>query len=373
MTSTEQKYIPILDLSPEIDELWDDLNAAIQRVMRSGHFIMGPDVVAFEQEAAEYLGVKHAVGLNSGTDALIIGLRALGIGAGDEVITTPFTFFATAESISTVGATPVFADIDPDTYNIDPEQIRATITPRTKAIMPVHLYGNPCAMDEIMAIAEEHKLLVIEDCAQSFGARYKGRQTGTIGHVGAYSFFPSKNLGAFGDGGMLVTNDDQVADMARMLRAHGSRKKYHNEMIGYNSRLDTLQAAILRVKLPHLDKWNEGRRRVAAIYNELLNDVPGVVTPVLSEGHVFHQYTVRFLTADRDEVQRKLEAEGIGTMVYYPIPQDQLPIYTGQYEPCPLSGAAAKQVLSLPVSPALRKQAQDVIVRALRRAVQSSS
>ncbi|GBF06709.1 glutamine--scyllo-inositol transaminase [Deinococcus aerius] len=362
MTSTDITRIPILDLSPEIDELWDELNAAIQRVMRSGHFIMGPDVLAFEQEAAAYLGVKHAVGVNSGTDALIIGLRALGIGPGDEVITTPFTFFATAESISSVGATPVFADIDPRTYNIDPARIREQITPRTRAIMPVHLYGNPCAMDEIMAIAEEHGLLVIEDCAQSFGARYKGKQTGTIGHVGAYSFFPSKNLGAFGDGGLLVTNDDRVAELARMLRAHGSRKKYHNEMLGYNSRLDTIQAAILRVKLPHIDRWNKGRRQVAATYNELLKDVPGIVTPELSEGHVFHQYTICLTEADRDEVQQRLEEQGIGTMVYYPVPQNELPIYKNMNAPVKNSLSTSKMVLSLPIWPSLAIYAQDVIV-----------
>ncbi|WP_216320693.1 DegT/DnrJ/EryC1/StrS family aminotransferase [Deinococcus aestuarii] len=373
MTSTELTRIPILDLSPEIDELWDELNAAVQRVMRSGHFIMGPDVLAFEEEVAAYLGVKHAVGVNSGTDALIIGLRALGIGSGDEVITTPFTFFATAESISSVGATPVFADIDPKTYNIDPAEVRRHITPRTRAIMPVHLYGNPCEMDEIMAIAEEHGLLVIEDCAQSFGARYRGKQTGTIGNVGAYSFFPSKNLGAFGDGGLLVTDDDDVAELARMLRAHGSRKKYHNEMLGYNSRLDTIQAAILRVKLPHIDRWNEGRRRVAATYNELLRDVSGIVTPELSEGHVFHQYTIRLTDADRDEVQKRLEEQGIGTMVYYPVPQDQLPIYEEKYSVQPQSALAAGQVLSLPIGPCLGRVEQVQVKAALKNALRPAN
>jgi dTDP-4-amino-4,6-dideoxygalactose transaminase len=369
VTSTEAHSIPILDLSPEIDELWDDLNAAIQRVMRSGQFIMGPDVLAFEQEVAAYLGVKHAVGLNSGTDALIIGLRALGIGPGDEVITTPFTFFATAESISSVGATPVFADIDPISYNIDPAEIRRHITPRTRAIMPVHLYGNPCAMDEIMAIATEHSLLVIEDCAQSFGARYQGQQTGTIGHVGAYSFFPSKNLGAFGDGGLLATNDDAVADTARMLRAHGSRKKYHNEMLGYNSRLDTLQAAILRVKLPHIERWNAGRRQVATTYNQLLKDVSGIITPEMTDGHVFHQYTVRFTHADRDNVQRQLEAHGIGTMVYYPVPQDQLPLYASDYQASLISGRIAKEVLSLPIGSTVKGTEQRRIKDALTSAI----
>ncbi|MBB6097854.1 dTDP-4-amino-4,6-dideoxygalactose transaminase [Deinobacterium chartae] len=366
MTQANIQHIPILDLSPEIDELWDELNAAVQRVLRSGIFIMGPEVEAFEREAADYLGVKHAVGLNSGTDALIIALRALGIGPGDEVITTPFTFFATAESISSVGATPVFADIDPISYNIDPQRIRERITPRTRAIMPVHLYGNPCAMDEILAIAEEHNLEVIEDCAQSFGARYKGRHTGTLGKVGAYSFFPSKNLGAFGDGGLLVTNDDTVAAEARMLRVHGSRKKYHNEALGYNSRLDSLQAALLRVKLPHIEARNAGRRQVAARYNELLAGVPNVVTPELTQGHVFHQYTVRLQGVNRDEVQKQLEAQGIGTMVYYPIPQDLLPIYHGQYPSHPHSELASREVLSLPIWPSLEENGQQRVVDVLR-------
>src|SRR5690606_6955787 len=259
-------------------------------------FIGGPEVDSFEKEAAAYLGAKHAVGVNSGTDALVIALRALGVGAGDEVITTPFSFFATAESISNVGAEPVFVDVDEATFNI---------APRTMAILPAHLYGRPADMDALMAVAERHGLKVVEDCAQSFGARYRGsRQTGTIGHVGAYSFFPSKNLGAYGDGGLIATDDDHIAEQARMLRAHGSKRKYHNEVLGYNSRLDALQAAFLRVKLPHVDAWNDGRRATARRYGELLADVPGVVTPQVVNGHVFHQYTVRLLGADRDQVQK---------------------------------------------------------------------
>ncbi|MCX7783851.1 MAG: DegT/DnrJ/EryC1/StrS family aminotransferase, partial [Meiothermus sp.] len=250
--------VPILDLSAEVNELWDELNSAIQGVLRSTQFIMGPEVGELEQQIAQYLGIKHAVALNSGTDALIIGLRALGIGPGDEVITSPFTFFATAEAISLLGAQPVFVDIDPISFNLNPEAIEAAITNRTKAIVPVHLYGNPASMNKILEIAKRYGLKVLEDCAQSMGARYqddKGlnynttglahRFTGTLGDAGAFSFFPSKNLGAYGDGGLLVTGDDAIAEQARMLRAHGSRKKYHNELIGYNSRLDPLQAAIL--------------------------------------------------------------------------------------------------------------------------------
>ncbi len=344
--------IPILDLTPEIDELWDELNAAVQRVLRSGQFILGPEVEAFEREAAAYLGVKHAVGVNSGTDALVIGLRALGIGPGAEVLTTPFSFFATAESIGNVGATPVFVDIDPQTFNLDPDLIEAAITPRTKAIMPVHLYGRPSDMDAIMAIAERHRLKVVEDCAQSFGARHRGRQTGTIGDVGAFSFFPTKNLGGFGDGGLLVTDDDEVAGLARMLRAHGSRRKYENEMLGYNSRLDSLQAALLRVKLPHVDAWNADRRRVAMAYDHLLRDAANIVTPAVVEGHVFHQYTIRLTRADRDEVAKRLHDHGIGTMVYYPVPQDRLPVYRDRPPATrPVSARVAGQVLSLPIWP----------------------
>lgn len=376
--------VPILDLRPEVQQLWEPLNAAFQNVLRSTQFIMGTEVVAFENEVAAYLGVKHAIGLNSGTDALVIALRALGIGPGDEVITTPFSFFATAESISTLGAKPVFVDVDPSSFNIDPEQIAQQITPRTKAIMPVHLFGNPAQMGRIMQIADAHGLKVVEDCAQSFGARYaacencncQGRgqsysraYTGTIGHMGAFSFFPSKNLGAYGDAGLIVTNDDSLADIARMLRSHGSRKRYHNEVLGYNSRLDSLQAAILRVKLPHIAAWNLARRNAATTYNQLLRDTTGVICPTLSEGHVFHQYTLRLNQPNRDQVQKKMQALGIETMVYYPIPQDLLPVYKGQYPPNPSSTQLAQQVLSLPIWPQITQETQERVVSALHQAL----
>ncbi len=370
MTPTpNQAAIPILDLSPEIEGMWDELNAAIQQVLRSAHFIMGPDVKAFEDEVAAHLGTRHAVGLNSGTDALTIGLRALGIGPGDEVITTPFSFFATAESISLLGARPVFVDVEEDSFNIDASKIEAAITDRTKAIVPVHLFGRPASMGAILEIAERHGLNVLEDCAQSFGARYEGRQTGTIGHVGAYSFFPSKNLGAYGDGGLLVTDDDALALQARKLRSHGSIKKYHNETVGYNSRLDTLQAAILRVKLPHVEAYNEGRRRVAARYNAAFADVPGVVVPEAVDGHVFHQYTVRVLGGRRDAVAEALGAQGIQTMIYYPIPQDRLPVYAGQYPANPVSDRLCGEVLSLPIWPQMTDEVQDRVIDAVRQAV----
>jgi dTDP-4-amino-4,6-dideoxygalactose transaminase len=367
--TTETGFIPVLDLKPQYESLKSDLQVAINRVVESGRFVMGPDVKAFEAEVAQYLGVKHAIGVNSGTDALFIGLRALGIGPGDEVITTPFTFFATAESISHVGATPVFVDVDERTFNIVPELIEEKITERTKAILPVHLFGRPAEMGGIMALAERYDLEVVEDCAQSFGARYEGRQTGTFGTMGAFSFFPSKNLGAYGDGGLIATNEDALADTARMLRVHGAKKKYQNEMVGYNSRLDTIQAAVLRVKLPHVDAWNEDRRRVAALYGELLEYVPGVVAPEATEGHVFHQYTVRIIYGNRDEVQAGLKKAGIGTMVYYPVPVHQLPLYRGLDYHLPLAEKATGEVLSLPIWPTMDEPTQRRVVEAIKRAL----
>ena len=358
--------IPVLDLKPQYEAHKEEIQEAIARVVESSRFIMGPDVKLLEEEIAAYLGVKHAIGVNSGTDALVIGLRAAGIGEGDEVITTPFSFFATAESISNVGAKPIFADIDPTSYNIDPQEIKGKITPQTKGIMPVHLYGRPAAMEPIMDLAQEHGLKVIEDCAQSFGASYRGKYTGTIGHIGAFSFFPSKNLGAYGDGGMIVTDDDSVADLAKMLRVHGSKKKYCNEVLGYNSRLDTLQAAILRVKLQYIDRWNEGRRKVAQTYNGLLAAVPGIITPELLEGHVFHQYTIRFTNGKRDQVKEYLGSQGIGSMIYYPVPQDQLPVYKGQYPPTPTSDLLAGQVLSLPIWPEIEEEMMERVVGAIK-------
>lgn len=374
--------VPVLDLTPEIEALWDDFNASFQRVVRSGQFIMGPEVKAFEHEVATYLGSRHAIGVNSGTDALVIALRALGVGPGDEVITTPFSFFATAEAISMVGATPVFADIKSDSFNIDPEAIGPKITPRTKALLPVHLYGHPAEMEAIMALAEKHDLVVVEDCAQSFGARYhgnsasgngaasraRGRATGTIGHAGAFSFFPSKNLGAFGDAGLIVTDDAEVAAVAAMLRTHGAEKKYHNEVLGYNSRLDALQAAMLRVKLPHIDAFNAGRRRVARRYSTLLSPLPGVIPPTVTPGHVFHQYTIRILDGNRDQVRSRLAEQGISSMVYYPVPQDRLPVYEGQYPALAVSDQMSTEVLSLPIWPSMEDRIIERVVEAVRQA-----
>lgn len=359
--------IPVLDLKPQYRAHKEEMSEAIARVLESGQFILGPDVRLLEEEVATYLGVKHAIGVNSGTDALIIGLRAAGIGKGDEVIATPFSFFATAESISNVGAKPIFADIDPKSYNIDPEEIKAKITPQTKGIMPVHLYGRPAAMGQIMDIAHQYGLKVIEDCAQSFGARYGAKYTGTIGHVGAFSFFPSKNLGAYGDGGMIVTDDNQMADLARMLRVHGTIRRYQNEMLGYNSRLDSIQAAILRVKLKYIDEWNEARRKVAKNYNRLLAGVSGIIIPEVVEDHVFNQYTIRFTNGKRDRVKEYLASIGISSMIYYPVSQNQLPVYKGQYPALRWSDLLAGEVLSLPIWPEIEEKTMSIVVQGIKK------
>lgn len=374
MTDTSAQtrpVIPVCDLQPGIQAHWDEFMEAFASVLRSGQFIMGPNVQAFEEEVAAYHGVKHAIGVNSGTDALFISLRALGIGPGDEVITTPFTFFATGEAISHVGATPVFVDIDPVTYNIDPNLIEAAITPRTKAILPVHLYGQAADMDPIVALAEKHDLKIVEDVAQAMGGRYKGRLLGTIGDAGAFSFFPTKTLGGFGDGGMITTNDDEVAEMARMLRTHGSKKKYYNEMIGYNSRLDELQAALLRIKLRELDTANEQRRAAAARYRELLGDTAGIELPAEAADvyHVYHQYTIRIKDRSRDQLQEALAAQGVSTMVYYPVPVHRLPVYDATSPTLSYAEAAAGQVLSLPMWAGMDEDTQERVAAALVRAL----
>lgn len=375
--------VPVLDLAPELEALWGELSSEALRVLRSGRFVLGPDVEAFEREAAEYLGVKHAVGLNSGTDALFIGLRALGVEPGDEVVTTPFTFFATPEAISLIGATPVFADIEADSFNLDPASLEAAVTGRTRAVIPVHLFGRPVDWEALSDVASRHGLRVLEDCAQSIGATAAGgndgaatspRRTGALGDAGAFSFYPTKNLGGFGDGGLLTIDDDGVAETARMLRTHGERSRYRNEMIGYNSRLDALQAALLRVKLRRLDAFNSARRAAARRYGELLADLgaAGVLTtPAVTEGHVFHQYTVRIQGGRRDEVRERLDEAGIGTMVYYPIPCHRLPVYAEAYADVslPVAEAAADEVLSLPIWPAIEAATQERVAAALADAL----
>ena len=363
--------IPIVDLVAQYRELKSEVDRAIEGVLESGIFIMGPNVAAFEKEIAAYLGVGHAIALNSGTDALHLALRALGVGPGDEVITSPFTFVATTEAIGIVGAVPVFVDIDPSTFNIDASLIEAAITPRTRAILPIHLYGAPCNLVEIQALAKRHDLAVVEDCAQAIGAEVDGRKVGSTSAIGCFSFFPSKNLGAYGDGGLATTNDANLADRIRQLRVHGGRRKYYHDELGVNSRLDEIQAAILRVKLKHLNAWICARRETAARYTDGFRNSEGIVAPIEQKGHrhVYHQYTIR--VHERDAVKRKLEDAGIQTMVYYPVPLHQQNVHKG------LPGAkaslvhaekAAREVLSLPMFPELEKVAVERVIRAVESA-----
>jgi dTDP-4-amino-4,6-dideoxygalactose transaminase len=385
MTNLDTARVPMLDLSTEIDALWPELSAALTNVLRSGRFVLGPEVESFEREVADYLGVKHAVGLNSGTDALVIGLRALGVEPGDEVITTSFSFFATAEAIVTIGAIPVFVDVDEESFNLDPRLLEAAIGPRTKAVIPVHLFGRPTAMDAVIEVARRHRVKVLEDCAQSFGARYGlgtavahesaridggrptlgGTITGAIGDAGAFSFYPTKNLGAYGDAGMLTSNDDEVARLARMLRNHGAspERRYENEMPGYNSRLDEFQAAVLRVKLPHVEEWNQSRREVARSYRERLGGSPGLVLPTDAPGHVYHQFTVRVAAERRAEVIARLERAGIASSIFYPRP---LHLMLGDGSTTlPVSERLCTEVLSLPISPEMSEAAIERVCQAL--------
>lgn len=360
--------IPILDLKQQYAALKTQIDAAVADVFANGHFINGPNVKALEGEIAEYVGCAHGIGLNSGTDALHLALRALDIGPGDEVITCPFTFVATTEAIGIVGATPVFVDIDPATYNMDPSKIEAAITPRTKAILPIHLYGNPAPMHEILEIAKRHGLAVVEDCAQAIGATIDGKKVGSFGDIGAFSFFPSKNLGAFGDGGMATTNRTDLADRMRSLRAHGGRVKYHHEELGVNSRLDEVQAAILRVKLPHLESWIDNRRANAHAYSKALQSTVAVPQERSGVRHVFHQYTIR--VSERDRVAKALADEGVQTMVYYPVPLHLQEVHSGfgQGEGTfPHSESAAKEVLSLPMFPELGAEDRETVIRAIQR------
>lgn len=365
--------VPILDLKAQYATIKDEIQAAVNSVLENQHFILGPEVKALEKEIAGYCGTKYAVGVASGTDALILGLKACGIGSGDEVIVPSFSFIATADCVSLLGGTPIFADIQPDTYNIDPSKIEALITPKTKAIIPVHLYGQSADMDPILALARKHNLKVLEDTAQAIGATYKGRRVAGLGDLGCISFFPSKNLGGYGDGGMVVTNSEEIYRHLISLRAHGSTKKYFSEEQGWNSRLDELQAGILRVKLRYLDQWSSNRRKVADSYDALLKGMPGVVTPVRNGfgAHVFHQYTVR--VPNRDAVQKQLAALGVTTMVYYPTPMHQQTIYEslGYSEgSLPVSEAACRQVLSLPMFPELQPEQIEYVVQSLLQALE---
>jgi dTDP-4-amino-4,6-dideoxygalactose transaminase len=355
--------IPFVDLQSQYQSIKEEADAAVLAVMGRGDFILGQAVSEFEKEFARYCEADHCVGVDSGYSALELILRGYGIGPDDEVITAANTFVATALAISNTGATPVLVDMDPETYNIDPSRIEAAITPRTRAIMPVHLYGQPADMDPIMAIAAEHDLKVIEDAAQAHGARYKGRRTGSLGHAAGFSFYPGKNLGAYGDGGAVVTDDAELADRVRMLRNLGMRVKYHHEIKGFNHRLDTMQAAVLRVKLPYLDEWNEGRRRVAARYAEALAGL-SLVTPYVPSHvePVYHLYVIRI--QNRDALMEKLGEAGIASGLHYPIPIHLLPAYAelghkpGDF---PITEAYAEEILSLPIFAELTDEQIDLL------------
>lgn len=360
--------IPILDLKRQYNQIGKEIEQEVVEVLRSGSYILGKHNKELEAEISKYVGVKHAIALNSGTDALHLALRALDIGAGDEVISVAFTFVATTEAIGIVGAKPVFVDIDPETFNIDVEKIENAITPKTKAIIPVHLYGQPCNMDVIMDIAKRHNLYVIEDCCQAIGAKFKGKMVGSFGDAGCFSFFPTKNLGAMGDGGLLTTNSQAVNDRVIGLRNHGGAIRYYHDEIGVNSRLDEVQAAILRIKFKHIDEWNKKRRENAYRYNKLFADCADVQTPVELDDTscVYHQYTVKI--PNRDEVHKLLQESGIGAMIYYPVPLHLQKVheYLGVKEgTLPATEANTKVVISLPMFPELTEEEQKTVANTL--------
>ncbi len=360
--------IPMLDLKAEYALFRDELLRRLADMLDSTQYILGPNVQALEKEVAAHVGVGCAVGCASGTDALHLALRVLGIGPGDEVITSPFTFIGTAEAISYIGAAPVFVDIQADTFNIDPAQIEQAITTRTKAVMPVHLYGQAADLDAIIELCRHHGLRLVEDCAQSCGARYGGRMTGAFGDFGCFSFYPSKNLGAYGDGGMVTTDDEALAAEVRVYRNHGSRVRYHHHVIGYNSRLDEIQAVILRLKLKYLEAFNARRRAIAHAYNERLADC--VVTPAEAPDcvHVYHQYTIR--TPRRDAIQQALGDAGIGSMIYYPVPLHRQEVYADLCRgvSLPVSEAVAQEVVSLPIFPQMTLDQVDRVCEVVRGA-----
>ena len=365
--------VPLLDLQAQYVALRDDLQQAVERVMSSQRFVLGDEVRGLETSIAGYCQTKHAVGCASGSDALLLALMALDVKAGDEVITTPFSFFATAACITRLGARPVFVDIDPPTYNIDASQVADAITSRTKAIMPVHLYGQCAVMDPLLEVGKRRSVPIVEDAAQAIGATDNGRPAGSMGLIGCFSFYPTKNLGGAGDGGILTTNDDDVAARLRRLRAHGGANEYEHDEVGINSRLDELQAAVLRVKFPSLDRWSEERAQKAALYSKLLIEAdlsfPLVTPHVRDDGrHIFHQYVIR-VPGNRDALMEHLKTRGVGTKVYYPIPLhlqacfNYLGYKEGQF---PESESAAKETLALPVYPELSEEQQVYVVDSIK-------
>jgi len=375
MASAETMQVPMLDLQAQYRPLREEILAAVTRVCDSQRFIMGPEVDGLERELAAMLEVPHAIGVSSGTDALLLAMMALGIGHGDEVVTSTYSFFATGGCVARLGATPVFVDIDPASCNIDPAALAAAITPRTKAIIPVHLYGQSADLDAILAVATRAGVPVIEDAAQAIGARYKGRLVGGFGLIGCFSFFPSKNLGAFGDAGLVTTGNDDLAALLRRLRVHGADRQYYHRAIGGNFRIDALQAAVLRVKLPHLAGWTEGRRRNAARYDAWFRErglTDRVTTPVVlaDRHHIFNQYVIR--VPNRDAVKSHLESRGVGCAVYYPVPFHQLECFAylgyraGQFSH---AEAAARDTLALPVFGELTEAQQRYVVDVVAEAV----
>lgn len=377
--------IPIFSPIPQYETLKTSIDKALLDVVASGQYILGPQVGRFEQEFASAMGTSHAIGVNSGTDALFLALRALNIGPGDEVITTCFSYIATSEVIVRAGGRPVFVDIEADTFNMNLEAVEKAITERTRAIIPVHLFGLSVDMTALMALAQKHNLYVIEDCAQATGATWQGKPVGSYGHAGCFSFFPTKNLGALGDGGIITTSDSELAQRLRSLRVHGSRpdNRYDHQESGINSRLDTLQAAALLEKLPHLESWNSERRRTAHYYTEQILGselekllIPPGISSVVSL-HAFHQYTVRLKTTDsaiRDQLQARLREAGVMTMIYYPIPlhlqktHENLGYQPGAF---PVAEQASRQVLSLPIFPGITSEQQEQVIQTLRQTVAS--
>lgn len=361
--------VPMLDLHAQYEALMPGIRVQLDKVFADHHYIMGDQVKEFEEKMQNYLGIKHAIGCASGTDALVLAVKALEIGEGDEIITTPFTFFATASSIWRNHSRPVFVDIDPRTFNLDPSKIEAAITPRTKAIMPVHLFGQCSDMDAIMAIAKKHNLKVIEDNAQGIGSTWNGQMSCSFGDIGTLSFFPSKNLGAMGDAGMCLTNDDELAGALRQLRVHGEGPKYYHKCVGLNSRLDTVQAAVLLVKLDHLAAWSKARRDNAAFYDSQLAGIEGLSTPYIEPKAVtiYNQYT--FIAAQRDELMKHLQKRGIGCAVYYPLPLHLQECFTDlnyQKGDMPVAEEMAEKVLSIPIYPELPQAMKDYVVDSVK-------
>jgi dTDP-4-amino-4,6-dideoxygalactose transaminase len=392
---SQARPVPLLDLKAQYATIREEVREAVDRVMESQHFILGPEVEALEREVAAYSGCEYGIGVSSGSDALLVALMAIDLKPGDEVITPTYTFFATAGAVARLGAKPVFVDVDPLTYNVEPSALEAAITERTRAIIPVHLYGQMADMDPIMELARRHNLTVIEDAAQAIGSEYKGRRAGSIGHFGCFSFFPSKNLGGFGDGGMVTANDPELADRVKLLRNHGYRPKYYNKVVGGNFRLDALQAAVLRVKLKHLDGWTEARQRNAARYRDLFNEaelsvspdssaqsqpgagagtssplagVAGVVLPFEApeRRHIYNQFVIR--GDRRDELMAFLKARKIGTEIYYPVPMHQQECFAGlgnRAGDFPESERAAAETLALPIYPELTAEMMQAVVGAV--------